>query len=262
MRVGRMLGIGTRLREERVRRGLEIDEVEAETRIRAKYLLALEDERFDVLPGDVYARAFLRDYAEELGLDAQEMVDELNELRAPPPEAPLTPQPSVDPITSPWEGRRKALGIAITAVVAVVVAVAAGLALVGAINGNQGSAGGAGGGSTPSSSSPPSAGSTHPASTSGATSPSPSGGGHRVSGLALAASGPCWIQVREGSSSGQLLYSGMLVAGQTRHFRHVPVWIRVGAPWDLVLKVRGHHVPWPITGVGDVLVTASGVTAA
>jgi hypothetical protein len=258
-----MLGIGTRLREERVRRGLEIDEVEAETRIRAKYLLALEDERFDVLPGDVYARAFLRDYAEELGLDAQELVDELNELRAPPLDAPLTPQPSVDPITSPWEGRRKALGLAITAVVAVVVAVAAGLALVGAINGDN-SAGGAGGGSTPPSSTTPPP-STHPASTSGATSQPPSGGtggGHHGARLALAASGPCWIQVRQGSSSGQVLYSGMLAAGQTRHFRHVPVWIRVGAPWDLVLKVRGHQVPWPITGVGNVLVTNSGVTAA
>jgi cytoskeleton protein RodZ len=258
-----MLGIGTRLREERVRRGLEIDEVEAETRIRAKYLLALEDERFDVLPGDVYARAFLRDYAEELGLDAQEMVDELNDLRAPP-DAPLTPQPSVHPITSPWEGRRKAVGLAITAVVAVAVAVAAGLALVGAINGNNNSAGGAAGGSTPSSTPPP-ATSTHPASTSAGATPPPAGGSgaaRRTSGLALAASGPCWIQVRQGSSSGQVLYSGVLAAGQTRHFRHVPVWIRVGAPWDLVLKVHGHQVPWPIAGVGNVLVTASGVTAA
>ena len=259
-----MSGIGTRLREERVRRGLEIDEVEAETRIRAKYLLALEDERFEVLPGDAYVRAFLRDYAEELGLDAQEMVDELNELRAPPPDAPLTPQPSVAPITSPWEGRRKALGLAITAVVAVAVAVAAGLALVGAINGNNNSAGGAAGGSTPSSTPPP-ATSAHSGSTSGGGSPPPSGGtgaAHRTSGLALAASGPCWIQVRQGSSSGQVLYSGVLAAGQTRHFHHVPVWIRVGAPWDLVLKVRGRQVPWPITGVGNVLVTASGVTAA
>jgi hypothetical protein len=259
-----MSGIGTRLREERVRRGLEIDEVEAETRIRAKYLLALEDERFDVLPGDAYARAFLRDYAEELGLDAQEMVDELNEQRAPPPDMPMTPQPSVDPITTPWEGRRKAVGLAITAMVAVVAAVAAGLALVGAVNGNNSSAGGAGGGTTPPTSAPPGTGTTHPASTSGATSP-PSGGtggAHQASGLALAASGPCWIQVREGSSSGQVLYSGMLVAGQTRHFRHVPVWIRVGAPWDLVLKVHGRHVPWPITGVGNVLVTHAGVTAA
>jgi cytoskeletal protein RodZ len=260
-----MSGIGTRLREERVRRGLEIDEVEAETRIRAKYLLALEDERFDVLPGDAYARAFLRDYAEELGLDAQEMVDELNEMREPPPAAPLTPQPSVDPITSPWEGRRRAVGLAITAVVAVAVAVAAGLALVGALNGNSNAAGGPGGGSTPPSRTSSPAGSTTPASTSGVTSPPPSGGaggGHHAARLALAASGPCWIQVREGSSSGQVLYSGMLAAGQTRHFRHVPVWIRVGAPWDLVLKVRGHQVPWPISGVGNVLVTSSGVTAA
>jgi cytoskeleton protein RodZ len=70
--------IGTRLRDERERLGIGIDQIEAETHIRAKYLLALEEDRFDVLPGPAYVRAFLRGYAERLGLDAQELMAELN----------------------------------------------------------------------------------------------------------------------------------------------------------------------------------------
>src|SRR6476619_3475065 len=73
-----MADVGTRLREERERRGIGIDEIEAETRIRAKFLLALEEGRFDVLPGPAYVRAFVRGYAEQLGLDPQELLAELN----------------------------------------------------------------------------------------------------------------------------------------------------------------------------------------
>ena len=73
-----MASIGSTLREERIRLGLGIDQVEADTKIRAKYLMALEDERFEALPGTAYARAFLRDYAEQLGLDPQELVNRLN----------------------------------------------------------------------------------------------------------------------------------------------------------------------------------------
>ncbi|MGN6377471.1 MAG: helix-turn-helix domain-containing protein [Gaiellales bacterium] len=249
-----MSGIGIRLREERVRRGIDIEEVEAETRIRAKYLRALEDERYDVLPGDAYVRAFLRDYAEELGLDPQQLVDELNAEHAPPEEVPLTPQRTAGPITSAWDGRRRALGIVITVVIAVGAAGAAGLALLGA---THNSAGGTASTSQPPASSPP-ASSTPPAS-----SPSPNSAPiRRAAALALAASGPCWVEVRAGSSSGQLLFTGMLAAGQTRHFPRVPVWIRVGAPWDLALKIRGRPMRLPITSAGNVLVTASGVTAA
>ncbi len=70
--------VGTKLRSERERLGIGIDQVEAETHIRAKFLLAIEEERFDVLPGPAYVRAFVRGYAEALGLDPQELVAELN----------------------------------------------------------------------------------------------------------------------------------------------------------------------------------------
>jgi hypothetical protein len=66
--------IGSSLREARMRRKLELSQVEQDTRIRAKYLMALEDDRFEALPEPAYAKGFLRTYADYLGLDAQRFV--------------------------------------------------------------------------------------------------------------------------------------------------------------------------------------------
>ncbi|MDX6485907.1 MAG: cytoskeleton protein RodZ [Gaiellaceae bacterium] len=71
-----MFEIGHSLREARVRQGLEWSHVELATKIRAKYIRALEEEQFEVLPTGTYVRGFLRSYAEFLGLDGQLYVDE------------------------------------------------------------------------------------------------------------------------------------------------------------------------------------------
>ena len=71
-----MFEIGNSLREARVRQGVGYPEVELATKIRAKYIRALEEEDFDVLPSEAYARGFLRTYADHLGLDGQLYVDE------------------------------------------------------------------------------------------------------------------------------------------------------------------------------------------
>jgi hypothetical protein len=73
-----MFEIGNSLREARVRQGLEYPQVELATKIRGKYIRALEDEQFGVLPAQPYVKGFLRTYAEFLGLDGQLYVDEYN----------------------------------------------------------------------------------------------------------------------------------------------------------------------------------------
>ena len=73
-----MFDIGSSLREARLRQNLDFPELEERTKIRPKYLRALEDERFDILPAPTYVRGFLRSYAEALGLDGQPFVDEYN----------------------------------------------------------------------------------------------------------------------------------------------------------------------------------------
>ena len=68
--------IGTTLREARVRRNLTLQQVEEDTKIRVKYLQAMENEDFDLMPGVTYAKAFLRTYSSYLGLDANVMLQE------------------------------------------------------------------------------------------------------------------------------------------------------------------------------------------
>jgi cytoskeleton protein RodZ len=70
--------IGNSLREARIRRGIDFPQAEAAIKIRGKYLRALEDEQFELLPAETYVKGFLRTYAEYLGLDGQLYVDEFN----------------------------------------------------------------------------------------------------------------------------------------------------------------------------------------
>src|SRR6266536_3629074 len=73
---GTGLAIGDVLKRTRTRRKVDISTVEQQTKIRTKYLRALENEEWDVLPGPAYARGFLRTYAQFLGLDGDALVDE------------------------------------------------------------------------------------------------------------------------------------------------------------------------------------------
>ncbi|MEI7759252.1 MAG: helix-turn-helix domain-containing protein [Thermoleophilia bacterium] len=73
-----MFDIGSSLCETRTRLGFDFAEMEFRTKVRAKYLRALEAEEFDQLPGHTYTKGFLRTYAESLGMDGQLYVDEYN----------------------------------------------------------------------------------------------------------------------------------------------------------------------------------------
>jgi len=59
-----------------MRARIDMTEVEARTKIRAKYLRAIENEEWDLLPGPVYVKSFLRTYGDFLGLDSRLLVDE------------------------------------------------------------------------------------------------------------------------------------------------------------------------------------------
>jgi hypothetical protein len=86
-----MPDIGDQLRETRMRRRIDITEVEAATKIRAKYLRALENEEWDLLPGPTFVRTFLRTYAEYLGLDSRELLDDYRRRYDRPSGHELTP---------------------------------------------------------------------------------------------------------------------------------------------------------------------------
>jgi cytoskeletal protein RodZ len=88
-----MAEIGATLRETRMRARIDVSEIEAQTKIRAKYLRALENEEWDLLPGPTFVRSFLRTYAQALGLDDKALVDEYRRLYEQPVE--LDHQPPV-----------------------------------------------------------------------------------------------------------------------------------------------------------------------
>ncbi|HEX3509882.1 MAG TPA: helix-turn-helix transcriptional regulator [Solirubrobacteraceae bacterium] len=68
--------IGATLREARMRDRIDVSEIEAQTKIRAKYLRALENEEWGLLPGPTFVKSFLRTYAQALGLDGKALVEE------------------------------------------------------------------------------------------------------------------------------------------------------------------------------------------
>jgi cytoskeletal protein RodZ len=88
-------GVGNKLRAARTRRKLSLQEAEEETKIRARYLQALEDEDWEQLPGDTYARAFIRTYAALLGLDGDRLAEE--QRRRQGASLPGERLPRVDP---------------------------------------------------------------------------------------------------------------------------------------------------------------------
>jgi cytoskeleton protein RodZ len=86
-----MPDIGATLREARMRAKIDINEVEARTKIRAKYLRAIENEEWDLLPGDVYVKSFLRTYGDFLGVDTRQLLDDYRRRYDRPPDHELRP---------------------------------------------------------------------------------------------------------------------------------------------------------------------------
>jgi transcriptional regulator with XRE-family HTH domain len=114
--------IGATLREARMRARIDISDIEAETKIRAKYLRALENEEWNLLPGPTYVKSFLRTYAEALGLDAKLLVEEYKLRHERLSESELRPIAATAPGGA---GRRRPQprGISPGAVVGVIVVI-------------------------------------------------------------------------------------------------------------------------------------------
>jgi cytoskeletal protein RodZ len=234
--------IGNSLREARLRQGLDFPEIEQGTKIRGKYLRALEEEQFDVLPAQTYVKGFLRSYAEYLGLDGQLYVDEYNSRFVVGEEEPQSrPRRSAPPSRGVQVQSRVVLLtlLGITAVTALVI--------VAWTRGQPPSVPPAGLGT----SKPP----THqtrarPAST------------QTVRLLVKASRGPCWLQVHKTSATGPILFQGTLDQGQQQLFTARKLWITLDRPENLVTVLNGRTNRLPVGGVKTLIVTPRGIRAA
>jgi len=121
--------IGETLREARMRAKIDVSEVEATTKIRAKYLRALENEDWDLLPGPTFVRSFLRTYADYLGLDSKLLVEEYRLRHELPSELDLAPiTPNLGPerrarISPPRPSRGWIIGLSVVAIIALLIVI-------------------------------------------------------------------------------------------------------------------------------------------
>ena len=109
-----MSSLGTYLRQERELRQISLEEVAQTTRIPLRMLQHIEDDDLERLPGDVFAKGFLKSYASTVGLDEAEVLERFGRRAEPTPEDAPAPAP-ITAVTPPESGRR--FGIAIALVV-------------------------------------------------------------------------------------------------------------------------------------------------
>jgi Helix-turn-helix domain len=210
--------IGNSLREARLRQDLDFPEIEQQTKIRSKYLRALEEEQFDLLPGQTYVKGFLRSYAEYLGLDGQLYVDEFNSRYVTGEEEPPIRPVRRYPVTRRGRGESRGIVLALAAIAAVTALVIA--AWRGAPENEEPTI--------------PNLGSN---TTAAKAKPKPKA--PRVTLVASARPGNTWLEIHRGSIAGKTIYRGTLEAGQTRKFTGQRLWVYARAPGNLHVKING-----------------------
>ena len=219
-----MFDIGTTLRDARTRQGFDFPELEQLTKIRPKYLRALEDERFDILPAPTYVKGFLRSYAEALGLDGQPFVDEYNSRFAVGEEEYTIKTRRVPTRRAERSGRESRIAVLALLGIAILTALVIAAWRFGgtgdqnvpglALQRQQGAVSG-----------------THTR-------------GH-VRLFVRAVSGSSWMEVRSGSMSGRSLYSGTLEQGQHKRFVGRQLQLTLARPGNVSVRLNGKRVELP-----------------
>ena len=245
-----MFEIGNSLREARVRQHLELTEIELATKIRARYLRALEEENFEALPAQTYVKGFLRTYADYLGLDGQLYVDEFNSRYAAEDEEPREPVMVRRTSTVRRQHRRlerRWVIFALAGIGALFAFVIAAWKFSG-----------------PGNEAIPNLGTTttqpkkvlKPATPTKPTRTAPVS--FRL--YVRAVHGNCWMDVRNWSSSGRSRFTGTVELGQAQFFIARRLWINFGAPANLSIVFKRKLVH--ITRGGAYLFTPQGFSRA
>ncbi len=231
-----MFEIGNTLREARVRRNLTLQQVEEDTKIRVKYIQAMENEDFDVMPGATYVKGFLRTYSAYLGLDPDIIIDEYRSRVGPARES-NEPFGGSSVIGKPHShrGRNTLVFVAILCLLVLGVIWVLGRGGEQKVPQTPPSALGIGGSSTPKAS---------PTATPSQTATAKLKDVLKIN----AAFGDCWTQVRKDSATGSVLYTGTLTKGHSRKFKNKVFWVRLGSPSMVKLVVEGTTQP-PLSGL-------------
>ena len=238
-----MFEIGNSLREARLRQGADFPEIEQGTKIRAKYLRALEDEQFDVLPAQTYVKGFLRSYAEYLGLDGQLYVDEYNSRFVVGEEGgePSRPRRSAPPPSRGVQVQSRVLLLTLLGIASVTA-----LVIVAWTRGEPQKEALFGVGQQPQANVP-------------ATDTTKTKPGVRL--VVTADTGSSWIMVQRNPPSGPVIYKNWIDLGKTLVFGGRTLRLEATTPHTLVLKLNGRSVQIP-DGTRAVIVRTQGLVAA
>jgi len=233
-----MFEIGTSLREARLRKGLELPQIESATKIRGKYLLALEEEQFAQLPAQTYVKGFLRTYADYLGLDGQLYVDEFNSRYGVGDEEPPAP------VRRPMRAQRRRVQTNVVVAALVGIGLLTALVIAAWTSGSPDRQNVVGVGS----------GSARP-STPAARKRS---GAASITLRAVRRS--VFLVVHKSSSRGRVLFEGSLEAGKSKNFFVKRLWINTGTPESLRVTVNRKRVRLPVGRPQVFFVTGRGVS--
>jgi len=234
--------IGSTLREARVRRKLTLQQAEEETKVRVKYIQAMENEDFDVMPSPAYVKGFLRTYSTYLGLDHEIILEEYRSRFEPHEEhdafggsSALRPRRHV---------RRNTL--AFVAVVCLMVLTLLWFLGHEAPKNEPGI--------------DPSAAPTSPL-PKPSKSPDPKPSASAVVLTVTADGGVCYLEVRKTSSSGEVMFEANLAQGRTRSFRNKgALFVRVDQPSLILMGANGKPPSRPAeTTASDYRVTLDGI---
>jgi hypothetical protein len=219
--------IGNSLREARLRRQLEFSDAEHGTKIRGKYLRALEEEHFELLPSHTYVKGFLRSYADFLGLDGQLYVDEYNSRYVIGEEDAPARAPRRVPAARARRADRRESNVVLLALVAIALVTA--LVIVAWRFG------------TPEQQPVRGVDTTR--------QPAPAAQAPVASGNARvelrATRGDSYLIVRSRSALGNVLYQGTLERGQRQRFDGQVLWIRLESPQNVLVRLNGNRVDAP-----------------
>jgi cytoskeletal protein RodZ len=225
--------IGNSLREARVRRGIDFAQAEVATKIRGKYLRALEEEQFDTLPAETYVKGFLRTYAEYLGLDGQLYVDEYNsrfvigeeQSEARARRSAARPQ---------RRNRRIETNVVLVALAAIAVLTVIVISAWKASGGKP----------------TPPAKKAAPVTHTGAPAPLL---------MVTALRGSTHLTARDGSARGNVAFDGTIAKGDpARAIRGKRLWVQIDTPENLRIQVRGKLVHVPGGKPKVIIVTPTG----
>lgn len=256
-----MFEIGTSLRDARVRQDISLQQAEDETKIRVKYIQAMENEDFGVLPTGTYVKGFLRTYAEYLGLDFQILLDEYNDRYDSGEAQEHVIQP---PRTARPKGSRKRHNFLIVAILAVAIVIV--LAYLGSGNEEKGDISISTAPATATRAEEP-AETVAETATAPATAPAPT---TKIESLGFSFTGDekAWIgiysdpQARDTVAVVEVPAGGSetLTAAQLKSLDKL--YLQIGRQTGLEVTVNGK--PYPLTGKsGDIYkVTATGIEVA